>query len=83
MYRVISCLSVEHDYRLVVLAVLVCLATALTTFKLYAIARHYHDHRRLGWAALSGVCAAILGVLEHLPESITRSVTALLRGKCV
>ena len=77
MYRVISCLSVEHNSRLVVLAVLVCLATALTTFKLYAIARHYRDHRRLGWAALSGVCAgagiwtthfiAMLAYKEGLP----------------
>ena len=77
MYRVISCLTAEHDFRLVVLAILVCLATATTTFKLYAIAHHYSDQRRFGWAALSGVCAgagiwtthfiAMLAYKEGLP----------------
>ena len=77
MYRVISCLSVEHDVRLVALAILVCLATAMTTFKLYAIAHHFRDRRRLGWAALSGVSAgagiwtthfiAMLAYKEGLP----------------
>jgi diguanylate cyclase (GGDEF)-like protein len=57
MYRVLSCLAIEHDYRLVVLAVLVCVATTLTTFMMYAIACASRDGRKLGWAALTGVCA--------------------------
>ncbi len=57
MYRVISCLTVEHDYRLVLLAFGMCLATAITTFALYGISHHYQDRRRLSWAALAGVCA--------------------------
>ena len=57
MYRVLSCLAIEHDYRLVVLAVLVCVATTLTTFMMYEIACASRDRRKLGWAALTGVCA--------------------------
>ena len=57
MYRVLACLTNEHDYWLVGLAVLVCVATALTSFLMYSIAGASDDRRRLGWAALTGVCA--------------------------
>jgi diguanylate cyclase (GGDEF)-like protein len=54
MYRVLACLTNEHDYRLVALAVLVCISAALTTFMMYSIACASPDSRRLGWAALTG-----------------------------
>jgi diguanylate cyclase (GGDEF)-like protein len=57
MYRVLACLANEHDYRLVALAALVCIATALTAFMMYSIACASPDRRRVGWAALTGVCA--------------------------
>ena len=57
MYRVLACLANEHDYWLVGLAVLVCVATALTTFMLYATTGASRDRRKFGWAALTGVCA--------------------------
>jgi diguanylate cyclase (GGDEF)-like protein len=57
MYRVLACLTNEHDYWLVGLAILVCIATTLTSFVMFSIARTSQDHRRLGWAALTGVCA--------------------------
>ena len=57
MYRVLACLTNEHDYWLVGLAVLVCVATALTSFLMYSIAGASDNRRRLGWAALTGVCA--------------------------
>ena len=57
MYRVFTCLTNEHDYWLVGLAAVVCIATALTSFMMYSIAYATPDHRRLGWAALTGVCA--------------------------
>ena len=57
MYRVLACLTNEHNYWLVGLAALVCVATALTTFLMYSIACASQDGRRLGWAVLTGVCA--------------------------
>ena len=57
MYRVLTCLTNEHNYWLVGLAALVCVATALTTFLMYSIACASQDGRRLGWAVLTGVCA--------------------------
>lgn len=57
MYRVLSCLTIEHDYRLVVLAVIVCVATTLITFLMYSNALAARDGRKLLWAALTGVCA--------------------------
>jgi diguanylate cyclase (GGDEF)-like protein len=57
MYRVLSCLTNEHNAWLVGLAVVVCVATALTTFLMYSIACTSRDRRKLAWAALTGVCA--------------------------
>jgi NO-binding membrane sensor protein with MHYT domain len=55
MYRVISCLSQEHDPRLVVLAVLVCLLASFVGIKLLGHARASKGHARGGWLALAGV----------------------------
>jgi diguanylate cyclase (GGDEF)-like protein len=57
MFRVLACLATEHDYWLLCLAVLVCVATALTSFLMYSIADAYSGRRRLLWAALTGVSA--------------------------
>jgi diguanylate cyclase (GGDEF)-like protein len=57
MYRVASCLVTEHDTWLVLLAVLVCVATALTSFLMYSIAAACSGRRKLLWAALTGVSA--------------------------
>ena len=57
MYRVVSCLVTEHDTWLVLLAVVVCVATALTSFLMYSIADMCSGRRKLLWAALTGVSA--------------------------
>ena len=57
MYRVVSCLVTEHDTWLVLLAVVVCVATALTSFLMYSIADLCSGRRKLLWAALTGVSA--------------------------
>jgi diguanylate cyclase (GGDEF)-like protein len=57
MYRVVSCLVTEHDSWLVLLAVVVCVATALTSFLMYSIADMSSDRPKLLWAALTGVSA--------------------------
>ncbi len=57
MYRVVSCLVTEHDTWLVLLAVLVCVTTALTSFLMYSIADACSGPRKLLWAALTGVTA--------------------------
>jgi diguanylate cyclase (GGDEF)-like protein len=56
MYRVLACLTNEHDYWLVGLAALVCIATALTSFRMYSIACASQGGRRFGWAVITGVC---------------------------
>ena len=56
MYRVLACLTNEHDYWLVGLAALVCVATALTSFRMYSIACASQGGRRFGWAVITGVC---------------------------
>jgi diguanylate cyclase (GGDEF)-like protein len=78
MYRVLSCLVAEHDYWLVLLAVVVCIATTLTSFLMYSIAEAC-GRRRLLWAAATGVSAgsgiwathfvAMLAYKDALPTS--------------
>ena len=57
MYRVVSCLVTDHDHWLLLLAVLVCVATALTSFLMYSVAAVSSGRRKLLWAALTGVSA--------------------------
>jgi NO-binding membrane sensor protein with MHYT domain len=55
MYKVLSCLRDQHDYRLVLLAVLICTVATLTAFHIYASARQSQGSKRLGWIFLTGV----------------------------
>ena len=58
MYRVISCITTEHDYRLVMVAALICAAAAVTSFKIYAHVRASKGLRRMALLLLTGVCSA-------------------------
>ena len=58
MYRVVSCLATQHDYRLVMLAALICTVAALATFKIYSHVAASQGLRRLALLLLTGVCSA-------------------------
>ena len=55
MYKVLSCLRDQHDYRLVLLAVMICAIASFTAFHIYADARQSQGLKRLGWIFLTGV----------------------------
>ena len=55
--RVLACIANEHDYRLVLLAALICAATSFTTFHAYSYATHEQGSRRMAWVFLTGMCA--------------------------
>ena len=55
MYRVLSCLTVQHDYRLVLLAAAICALSAVTSFRLYGQAIASRGHIRAGWLFLTGL----------------------------
>jgi diguanylate cyclase len=74
MYRVISCLSQEHDPRLVVLAVFVCLLASFVGIKLLGHARANNGYARASWLALAGVATGcgiwathFIGMLAYEP----------------
>ena len=54
MFRVLSCLTGEHDWRLVVLAGVVCLLASLVAVSLFHRARAVRGRARAGWLALAG-----------------------------
>ena len=57
MWKVLTCLTAEHDYWLVLLAVAVCVTTCLIAFRLYAQAQRESRFFRNLWLAATGVCA--------------------------
>lgn len=58
MYRTLYCLASEHDYRLVLLAALICITAAFTAFRLYAHVVASSGFRRIAFTTLTGVCTA-------------------------
>jgi diguanylate cyclase (GGDEF)-like protein len=57
VYRVVHCLSTQHDQRLVALAVVICAIAALTSFKIYSHVLVSRGFQRLGLLLLTGVCS--------------------------
>jgi NO-binding membrane sensor protein with MHYT domain len=57
VYRVVNCLSTQHDERLVALAVVICAIAALTSFKIYSHVLVSRGFQRLGLLLLTGVCS--------------------------
>jgi PAS domain S-box-containing protein len=54
MFKVLTCLTVEHDWRLVLLAVLICFLASLTAINLFHRAHAASGRTRLGWLATAG-----------------------------
>jgi methyl-accepting chemotaxis protein len=58
MYRIFNCLTTQHDYRLVLVAAVVCALAVITTFKIYERALESVASKKLPWFSLVGFCAA-------------------------
>jgi NO-binding membrane sensor protein with MHYT domain len=54
MYRVLTCLTTEHDWRLVVIAGVVCFLASLAAINMFRRARETTARGRLGWLAAAG-----------------------------
>jgi diguanylate cyclase (GGDEF)-like protein/PAS domain S-box-containing protein len=57
MFRVLTCLTDAHDWRLVVLAAVVCLLASLSAVSMLQRARATRDRTRMAWIALTGAAA--------------------------
>ena len=57
MADIISCLRYEHDYRLVLLALAICVGTAVLAFYVHDIARLAIGYRKACWIVFTGVIA--------------------------
>jgi diguanylate cyclase (GGDEF)-like protein len=58
MLRVYSCITQEHDLRLIVVAALICLLAAFTSFSAFEQARRDSSRRSL-WVPLAGLSAGL------------------------
>src|SRR3569833_659134 len=54
MFRVFSCLTVEHDWRLVLLAGLVCFVASIVAVSIFHRAIATRARTRLIWIAIAG-----------------------------
>ncbi|WP_269715160.1 bifunctional diguanylate cyclase/phosphodiesterase [Caulobacter sp. NIBR2454] len=57
MLKVLTCLTVEHDFRLVVVAAVVCFSACLTAFRLFSRIRGSQGMVRGAWVLLTGLVA--------------------------
>lgn len=57
MLKFLTCLTTEHDLRLVLVAAAVCIAGCFTTFRLYSRMRGARGHVRAAWLLLTGLVA--------------------------
>ena len=57
MFRVLDCLTTEHDWRLVVLAGLICFLSSLVAINLFHHARAASQSARASWIIAAGVAA--------------------------
>ena len=55
MYKVLTCLGFEHDWKLVVLAGIVCFLASAVALSLFQRARSSHGQARFVWMALQAV----------------------------
>jgi diguanylate cyclase len=74
--RVISCLFIDHDLRLVVLAAIVCVSGCWVTFRLFERASKSGGLQRLGWNFQTGVaagasvwCTHFVAMLAYEPKA--------------
>ena len=57
MFKFLTCLTTQHDLRLVLVAGVVCLAGCFTTFRLYSRMRGARGVVRAAWLLLTGLVA--------------------------
>ncbi|WP_369058073.1 EAL domain-containing protein [Caulobacter sp. 73W] len=57
MLKVLTCLTTEHDFRLVLVAAVVCFSACLTAFRLFSRIRGSEGMVRAAWLLLTGLVA--------------------------
>ena len=87
MLKILGCVTVDHDLRLVVLAGLVCLFASFTAIELLSRARQTSGRTRALWVIATGVVAgcgvwathfvAMLAYQSALPISYDLTLTVL------
>ncbi len=55
MYRILNCLTTQHDWRLVILAGVICFLASLVAINLFCRARIASQVERIGWILAAGV----------------------------
>ena len=76
MTRVLLCLTQEHDLRLVVLALLICLIGSAATVQLFHRVRAATGFSRIGWIVLAAVATGTMVWATHFVAMMAFRATA-------
>ncbi|HEY3811763.1 MAG TPA: MHYT domain-containing protein [Caulobacteraceae bacterium] len=78
MLKVLSCVLVDHDWRLVLVAAVVCATAAITAFRFYALAARSQGGLKLAWIGFCGIAAGcgiwathFIAMLAYQPKLTT------------
>jgi NO-binding membrane sensor protein with MHYT domain len=83
MYRVLDCLTTEHDWRLVLLAVAVCFLASGAAISLFHRAQVAQGRARLIWLGLDAAAAGFgIGLRTSSPFSRSIRVWAPAMTPC-
>ena len=87
MFRILNCLAVEHDWRLVLLAALVCFLASITAINLFRCAQSTTGRGRAAWIVTAGAATgcgiwathfiAMLAYEPGVPTGYNIGLTAL------
>ncbi|WP_284776222.1 EAL domain-containing protein [Agrobacterium sp. lyk4-40-TYG-31] len=55
MYQILTCLTIDHDPRYTLAAVVICILGSFLTMRLFARARQYASIQRVNWLFLAGM----------------------------
>src|ERR1700761_7983962 len=93
MFTVLTCIADQHDLRLLLVALAICVVSAATGFSIYARAAAAHGAARVGWSAMAGFVAgcgvwathfvAMLAYRVQLPITYRFDLTAISLGAAV
>lgn len=65
MTRIAFCIALDHDWRLVALALLVCIVGSVATIQLFGRIRLAVGHSRTGWIGLSAIATGTMVWATH------------------
>ena len=80
MYRILSCLAVEHDWRLVLLAGVLCFLASLTAITLFFRAQGARGRSRVVWIGAGRCSRPVMMLISSSVQSCSSPSASVTSG---